>query len=168
MNKESEGTTTTNQEESKSMKGEQFDSPGHLVNNNQLKNPKEIPIPNANHQNSARKSEYVGNEPKKHKAITRIQSEVDVNIPSDSPVEGERANSSNYNPVISRQTTYRGDSFGNKEGLKKTKARKETYTEDPSEGLEIPEPKRNMKSVIREETDNGKNYFSWYRSPRIS
>jgi hypothetical protein len=59
--------------------------------------------------NNSRKSEYVGNEPKKNKVLGRLQS--DHNVPKLGKTASRDA-SSNFNPVISRQTSYRGDSFG--------------------------------------------------------
>ncbi|CAI2362363.1 unnamed protein product [Moneuplotes crassus] len=120
-----------------------------------LINPKEMPLRiNTIASNTARKSEVVRNVQKKPKIVNRIQSKVSVvNNPTQSSKKESRNSSANYNP-ISRQTTYRGDSFGNKEGLKKGKGkrrRKDTYSEANEKILDVPEDQRDMKSVIKEE-----------------
>lgn len=54
----------------------------------------------------------------KPKVIGRLQSEQQVEANLTRPqIPSSRASSINYNPVMSRQTSYRGDSFG-EEGSK--------------------------------------------------
>jgi hypothetical protein len=67
-----------------------------------------------------RKSEYVGNQVKKPKVVSRLQSDYNAANNVGIPNSNSRASSTNnFNPVISRQTSYRGDSFG-EEGSKYT------------------------------------------------
>jgi len=93
-----------------------------------LINPQEINlgIQKQTNSNNSRKSEIVSshsiNNQPKHTPVQRMQSEASLTASNKKPAtKDSRTSSINYNPVISRQTTYRGDSFGNKEGLKRSK-----------------------------------------------
>jgi hypothetical protein len=84
-------------------------------NLNQLQNPEQLALNLGNMGQKPRKSEFIGNQVKKPKIMGRLQSH--VNVPSIPNQSSSRASSINYNPMMSRQTSYRGDSFG-EEGSK--------------------------------------------------
>jgi hypothetical protein len=73
-----------------------------------LTNPQNIMINAISNNSSPRKSEFVGNQPKKPKIKERLKSDKKVHKIGKKAI---RAVSTNFNPV-SRQTSYRGDSFG--------------------------------------------------------